>query len=376
MPADAEIPLTYAVVLVTRNRPAAVSLSLPIILGQTRPPAQVIVVDSSDDPAATRAAVQAAADGSGRPVEVLPSAPGTSLQRNLGLARVEHPVVLFPDDDSLLEPGTMAEVMAIYERDREGVVGGVCTAEALEAPAGLAPRRAAAYRMTAADRLRKLAAPLRYHLERNVLADPFLSVGRRCLKRLAAPAWLAERNAVPVEWMTGFRMSFRTEAIRRVGFDEALGTYALFEDTDASLRVLGSKLLVGARNTAIYHYKSPERRDDGYTLGLVQSLNRAYVLARSGEMDRAIRARYVIFSLYKIAQYGTAVHDRFGRDRLRGAVRGLVLGLALVRTPPEALADTYRTMRARAGLATPAGGATRAAPAAPGVLKPAAATAA
>ena len=43
-------------------------------------------------------------------------------------------MTLFPDDDSLLFPDAMQHVMRIYERDAEGLVGGVCGIEVARPP--------------------------------------------------------------------------------------------------------------------------------------------------------------------------------------------------------------------------------------------------
>ena len=41
--------LDFDVVIATRNRPQALELSIPLILGQSRQPKKLIVIDSSDD---------------------------------------------------------------------------------------------------------------------------------------------------------------------------------------------------------------------------------------------------------------------------------------------------------------------------------------
>ncbi len=77
--------LEYAIVIATRNRPAALRLSIPRMLSQSRPPSQLIVVDSSDDHAAS---IEAVKDGVGNhPVElnIRHTVPSSSAQRNLGL---------------------------------------------------------------------------------------------------------------------------------------------------------------------------------------------------------------------------------------------------------------------------------------------------
>ncbi len=60
-----------------------------------------------------------------RCLDVIESAAGSSTQRNAGLARVASPVVFFPDDDALWFPGFSSAVMRIYERDTDGLIGGV-----------------------------------------------------------------------------------------------------------------------------------------------------------------------------------------------------------------------------------------------------------
>ena len=91
----------FDVVIATRNRPQALALSIPLILGQSRQPRKLIVIDSSDDHAPVAEAVaKMTARWNGR-VVVEHSAPGLPRQRNRGIAHVEAEAVIFPDDDSL-----------------------------------------------------------------------------------------------------------------------------------------------------------------------------------------------------------------------------------------------------------------------------------
>ncbi|MDK3074581.1 glycosyltransferase [Sedimentitalea sp. JM2-8] len=342
--------LSYSAVIATRNRPEALALSLPLILGQSRAPAQMIVVDSSPDTEANRAIITSAEAAFGRTVTYIISPPSSSVQRNIGLAEVTEPVVLFPDDDSLLHPGVMEEIMATYERDEGGLIGGVCAAEADTAPEGaLASAR---YEMTLGDRIRKPVAATRFRLERALVPEPFLRAGRRLARNHPRPDWIDGERHVEVEFMTGFRMSFRTELIRRHGFDETLGRYALFEDTDASFKILKSHLLVGARRAQIYHYKAPAKRDGGFSMGAMQILNRAYVLAQDAERDAAMRRQLRRFSRYKIAQYGAAATSgaQFAKDRLRGARAAMNHVDVLMGCPSDAVSGTYLAARRALGL--------------------------
>jgi glycosyltransferase involved in cell wall biosynthesis len=339
---------TYSTVIVTRNRPEALRLSLPLLLAQSRPPGEILVIDSSDDQSQNQALVEGLAAQTSIPLRHISSAMGMTVQRNVGLKLVSFPVVFFPDDDSLVLPGAMEEIMTIYDLDREGHIGGVCSAESKTAPPGVLEQQVAAYQMRLSDRIKARLARTRFALERKLVPDPFHLCAARKYRRLPKAAdWLAGKNAILVPWMTGFRMSFRTELIRRTGFTEELGRYALFEDTDACFGILQSHVLVGARRAQIYHHKAPERRANGRAMGAMQILNRAYVLARSGEADQKMLAAMRRFSRYKILQYMVGARSGFGKDRLAGARHAYHLMPALFGAPADQLNRIYLDLRER-----------------------------
>ena len=255
---------SYATVIVTRNRPDALALSLPLHLAQTRPPEEIVVIDSSEGEAAerSRAAVEASAQEAPMPVSYHASASGISVQRNLGLTLVRAEVTFMPDDDSLVYPGAMERIMRVYERDAEGRIGGVAGREEGRPPLGaLGGGERPAYAKRRSDRLRTRFAYTRKRLEDRFFPDPLLLTAQALQARLPPPEpWLAEEDAVRVEWMTGFRMSFRTEVIRRIGFAESLGRYALYEDIEAGFRIMaGGHALVATHAAPIYHHKAPAK---------------------------------------------------------------------------------------------------------------------
>lgn len=337
----------YTTVIVTRNRPEALALALPLHLRASRLPAELLVIDSSDDPSANQALMARLAPTTPVPLIHVPSPPGMTVQRNIGLARVRTEVVFFPDDDSLLLPGAIEAMLRIYDLDTGGRIGGVCSAESHAPPPDVLDTAASAYRMTLADRLRARISQPRRRFEERYVPDPFHLAAERLYARLPpAPDWLAGEEAITVPWMTGFRMSFRTDVIRQSGFNEALGRYALFEDVDAGFQVLRSHLLVGARKARIYHHKAPQRRANGRALGAMQLLNHAYVIARSGQTDRAVQRALRRFERYKIAQYLAGARGAFGRDRLAGARAAARVGMDLLTAPPDQVDALYLELRA------------------------------
>lgn len=341
------MPTTFATVIVTRNRPAALALSLPLHLTQSRRPERILVVDSSDDMGPNRALVARLAATAPLPVEHLASAAGMTLQRNVGLARIDSDVVFFPDDDSLVHPEALARMMRIYDLDTEGRIGGVCAAETRLPPEGVLAAQTEVYRKRGIDRLRARLAGRRARLENRFFPDPMKLAARRLEADLPPPEpWLAAENAVRVEWMTGFRMSFRTDVIRKVGFNENLGRYALYEDVDAGLGVLrGGHSLVAAREAQIYHHKAPETRAAGRQMGVINILNRAYVTRRSGAADAAILAALTRQARFRILEFRLGAKGTYGRDRLAGARAAYRLLPELLASPPDRLDMTYLRLR-------------------------------
>lgn len=337
--------LTLDVVIVTRNRAQVLDLSIPLLLEQSRKPNTIIIVDSSDDPEIVANVVKNYSATSDIPIKFIRSSAGTALQRNIALRHVTSDIVMFPDDDSLLLPGALEAIMRIYEADVDERIGGVCGREVLEAPDAVLSVARKSYEMTRLDRLKQKVARQRFLLERRFCPDPLTVHGRSRCNAHGTPDWLSGQNAVPVEFMAGFRMSFRTRLIAEHGFDEALGRYALFEDVDASFSIMKNYLVVAAWDARIFHYRSPERRDAGMILGVMQILNRAYVICKHDESDTQARRALNKYAMFKLCIYLTETKSKFGRDRLIGAFRAYRCLPTLLKAAPEELTSTYLRLR-------------------------------
>lgn len=321
--------LDYDVVIATRNRAEALALSIPRLIAQSRPPSRLIVIDSSDNPAAVRAAVLASTEGWKGQVIFETSQPGLTRQRNRGLSHVGAPVVFFPDDDSLLYPETAEQMMAVYERDEDEAIAAVCAAESFELP-DASQTLDGAYALSPKHRLESVTKRWRGRLERSLtVLKPALFLGRVLNAQHSQPDWLAEMNVVPVEYMTGFRMSFRTSVIRLTGFDESLVGYGLDEDVDASFSAMRSGLVVAALRARIYHHRFPGARSDFFTRGRMEVLNRAYVLLKhatgpcgSGALANAVWRRHRVFAMLKLLTLCPKIGHFDGRKHIAGVLDG------------------------------------------------------
>lgn len=344
-------PAAYDIVMATRNRPEAVALSLPLILRQTRPPARIVIVDSSEDGTPIQTLARDAAAHAPCPVDYLRSAPGLTRQRNTGLAASASPVVIFPDDDSLLYADAAEQMMRIYEADAERRIAAVCATPVETAP----PQTEGALESYEAE----THGPVRLALRRGrqmvketlAFANPFLFVGNRLNAAHPIPGWFATQPATLVPYMTGFRMSFRREAIAGAGFDETLQKYGWFEDIDASFTAMRSGLVVVAAKARIYHHRTAASRDNGYRMGRWAILNRGYVAMKHVRANPAIfpdpagpAARLKAYCRVRAAAYRLLARDTYGRDRARGAADALGQLGALTTSSAEDLADIYRRL--------------------------------
>lgn len=301
--------LRWSLAVPTLNREDILVRSLLANVRQSRPPSQVVVVDSSAGWERTRDRVMR---------EVAPELPGAEWiylgsevrslthQRNLGLARCTGDVVFFLDDDSFMYRSCAEEVMRVYEADDRGEIGGVCAslADRLEGAAEAAEPALETRRGVAGSLLR--LAHRQWWQDR--LFIPY--DGRFHVRPVAG----LTDDVVPVPLFHGCRMTFRASAVRQAGgFEEMLTGACYGEDIDISYRVSREKALVWAKKATLRHEQVPVARPK-------RELNTALVLLNA-------------IALYKI--YGPKV----------SAAPRLAYSFLLERATLELLRDCARPRR-------------------------------
>lgn len=136
--------MKITVCIPTYNRPKQVSDLLTNLLEQQVLPEEVVLVDSSSDDASREIA--------GKYSDRFPSLvyqrseKGLTLQRNRAIEMAHGDIVVFLDDDVLLEPEFLLEVKKVFEKDEEGLIGGIAGVLLNQPP----------YRMGAGWRLKRL----------------------------------------------------------------------------------------------------------------------------------------------------------------------------------------------------------------------------
>lgn len=194
-----------AVVIATRDRADSLDRCLTSLFDQTRAPDEVVVVDNA--PASTATADLLSARYRGRVHYVLEPTPGLGRAHNAGLRHVSSDIVLFTDDDVVLDRHWVEAMAAPMEEDGTvGCVTGLILPAELETRAQVWTERHGGF----GKGLQRRAYDLKANRPKGVLF-PFTAG----------------------QFGSGANMAFRASALRRVGgFDAALGAGTLARGGD------------------------------------------------------------------------------------------------------------------------------------------------
>jgi GT2 family glycosyltransferase len=259
--------MTFSVIVATKNRAADLERMLPTLASQTRLPEELIIVDQSCGEDTRRTVESFARDikASGRPQsEVVylydPTLVGAAGARNVGIERSRGEILVFLDDDVLLEPEFMHELLVVYQQNpHAGGVSGVVTNYTL-------PPRFARI-------IRRLFWMGPFHDERQDLY------------------WAAEKlrshQPVPVRRFGSGLMSIRREALADDRFDPSYRG-AGPEDVELTWRIHERCPLLIAPRARLFHARSEAGREAAHWIGQ-DALSNYYLyhrLWRKGVVNR------------------------------------------------------------------------------------------
>ena len=237
---------SVSAIIPTKNRANDLLAVVRSLFQQTHLPKQVVIIDQSESEE-SRVQVEKAFSEGTPPIRekvqfcyVLDSTiSGLTAARNRAMEVAEGDVWLFLDDDVILEPDFIDELLQVYVRKPKAVgVSGVVTNYSL-------PPRA-------------------FRLWSWLFArGPFRDERQRVY-------WEAEhlRNSEPirVSHLGGGLMSFRAEAIRGLRFDDNLRGVSDGEDVDFCARLGRNAILMITPRARLLHRQSPAGREQGHQL--------------------------------------------------------------------------------------------------------------
>lgn len=234
---DQDLP-TVSVIIPTKNRADDLEIVIETLLQQTRLPTELIIVDQN--------AIRSYQKPIPIPLRYIhnPELSGAATARNAGMDIAKGDVLLFLDDDVILDKDFIEQIVAAFQPGITGVSGIITN-----------------YKKPA----------LTWRLWEGLFVRvPFLDDRQRIY-------WKAEKliNAEPIriEKMTGALMSFRAEAVRALRFDPSLTGGSPGEDIDLCASLPEGSVLVMAPRARLVHKRSSAGREPIYWLALHAQVN-------------------------------------------------------------------------------------------------------
>ncbi len=302
-------PPTASVAVVTYERPTFVERCLRQLQAQTRPPCEIIVVDSSttrDTERLVRTRFPSVT------YAVCPAGRGaTGTARNISYRMASGEILAFIDDDAFAEPDWLETLLPLFDDPTVGAVGG--------------------------RQIRRQPGELTEGLE---------AIGRLLDDGTLTGHFAADPGrVVDVDHLLGANMAFRRSVLDQLGGvrDGYAGT-CIREETDLCLRVqqAGYRLLY-TPDAVVEHVAAPYAKGERFDLrySYWAQKNHLILLIRIFGITDPIVRRFAAAS-WRTSRRDAAVRLRRARDRAqRGELAGAchAAGAAVLRTSAVAMAS-------------------------------------
>lgn len=226
--------LSVSVIIPTKSRAADLARTIETLLLQTVQPLELIIVDQSPALTFTRQI----------PIPVVcihdPTLSGASVARNVAMDRAQGDIWLFLDDDVLLEPDFIEEILKAYNSNVTGVSGIITNYS---------------------------VPPLKQRLWESLFQlGPFRDERQSIYRRAAS---LRGMEQIRVRQFGGGLMSFRASAICGHRFDTNLTGASPGEDIDFCVGLPKDSVLLITPRARLIHNRSPESRDTTHWISVV-----------------------------------------------------------------------------------------------------------
>ena len=288
-------------IIATRNRDDHLLDAVRSLIEQTVLPAELCIVDSSDETPA-RAEIERLCAEVGLELDYVHPAPrGLTVQRNVGIDRTTGDPVFLIDDDVRMAPNVHEEILAEYERwgPELGGVRGVL----LQPPT--------------------TSWPLRLWRRLFGMGGWWPEASGKVRPGFFFEDATTSADVCRVESFGGWFMSYKREVFEHERFDENLSGYAFREDADFSYRVVKrGYLLVQTPKARVEHLKTVSERLSPFDLQRMNLANQLYLHRKN--MPQTLRYKAALWwalTGFFILNIGKAIQTRDA-----GYVTGLIVG--------------------------------------------------
>lgn len=242
---------------------------------------------------------------SGQPVvlKVYSTYAGTCHQRNLGTENSSGDIIIFLDDDVVLERDFVKEILRVFATDHDKKIGGVMGD------------------ITNIDRTERRL----YEFFRRLFFLPHFGNGR--FLPSGFPTFVhGEQKTRETEYLSAGLTAYRKEVLKEYRWDENLSGYSYMDDDDLSFRVSRKFRNIYTPYARVTHYPSPAGREDIRSVKRKLIQHHYYLFKKNFPQNIRHRAAFYL-SIVGLAL--ESIPQSFARKSL-GPLLGILDGLIAV----------------------------------------------
>jgi GT2 family glycosyltransferase len=239
--------ITVSVIICTKNREESLSNCLESINIQSRIPDEIVIID--DGNLKFNKLSVAYSSLINKFIYIKKNEPGLTASRNLGSVTANGDIIMFIDDDVILDRGYIEAIMNTFNNDPEEIIAGVTGVLDIH------------YSWLVLAFLRF------FGLDANK-PGKILPSGIGILMRKGEVS-----SQIKVEWLSGCNMSFRKDVFSFMQFNEKYKSYGWGEDKDFTYRLSKTRTLVANPKAILIHKKEQAGRIDEYNFGFMEIMN-------------------------------------------------------------------------------------------------------
>jgi glycosyltransferase involved in cell wall biosynthesis len=245
-------------IIPTKDRTFELQRLLNSIKTQDTLPAQIIIVDGGDP--GIKGLVDKYAELSVDYLQILP--PGLTRQRNAGLKKVKGDIdlVAFLDDDIVLEPGCLRNMLSFWQSapDRVGGAG----FNIIDYPPSGKPRW------------------LEFIFSKYLKNKPYGALLRTGRNMPYCPAVATTKT----DWLCGGATVWKRNIFKEFSYDEWFASYGIVEDIDFSHRVSRKFDLFVIADARLRHIETSHKKNH-YLLAYIVTMNHLYLAHKHDEFS-------------------------------------------------------------------------------------------